>query len=68
MTLQKISAPSFAHLNENILVVQRTDFFNDEPAWHGIKCDNMEIYLEIIKTKKSFLPRAAMEIDPHSNK
>lgn len=64
MALQKMRTPGSSHLHESILVVKRTDFFNNDPAWHGIKTENVEPYLEIIKTKKYFLPRATMEIDP----
>lgn len=49
--------------DEMILVVKRSDFFKDEPAWNGLKKVNFDSYLSLIQNKKEFLPRAAMESD-----
>ena len=50
--------------DEHILVVKRSDFFVEEPAWSGLKEANFDTYLRIIQEKKDFLPRSQMEVDP----
>lgn len=49
--------------DEMILVVKRSDFFEQEPAWSGLKQVDCDSYLSLIQSKKEFLPRQAMEID-----
>lgn len=50
--------------DEMILVVKRADIFSVFPAWHGLAQEPLEHILEVIKSKKEFQPRSAMETDP----
>lgn len=50
-------------LDELILVVQRSILLKNN-AWHGIKSDDLDLYLNIIQRHREFLPRAIMENDP----
>jgi predicted NUDIX family phosphoesterase len=49
--------------DEMILVVKRSDFFEHNAPWAGLKQVNFDSYLSLIKNKKEFLPRTAMELD-----
>jgi len=51
-------------VDEQILVVKRTELFSKEPAWSGLKKVNFDDYLAIINEKKEFQPRSVMETDP----
>ncbi len=55
--------PSVSKLDEQILVVKRSQLFcNGE--WQGLKKVHFEDYLKIIQSNKEFLPRSVMENDP----
>ena len=41
--------------NELILVVNRTELFDADSAWHGLNDQNMEPFLQTIQAKKEFL-------------
>lgn len=58
--------PLMAHEDENILVVRRTELFNDNGTynvWQGLKEVDFDSYLKIIDSKKEFKPRSRMESD-----
>ena len=50
-------------LNEQILVVKRSQLFPDG-TWNGLEQVDMQEYLHIIRSHQEFQPRAAMEDDP----
>lgn len=50
--------------DELILVVKREDLFATHAAWHGMQKEPLDDIMHAIKTKKEFLPRSAMELDP----
>ncbi len=54
---------NMAH-DEAILVVKRTDIFANHPAWYGLKQQPLKDVMHMIKSRKEFLPRSVMEIDP----
>lgn len=51
--------------DELILVVKREDIFTTtHAAWYGMQQEPLDDILHAIKTKRSFLPRSVMELDP----
>lgn len=50
--------------DEEIVVLRRDDFFNEQPAWHGLQAVDFEFYKNLIKTKQLFIPRGLAEQDP----
>ncbi len=64
MPTQHTQALTYSHIpQESILVVKREHLF-PQGAWNGIRVDNFTRYLNIITTKKEFLPRQDMEQNP----
>jgi predicted NUDIX family phosphoesterase len=51
--------------DELILVVKRDDIFVTHAAWHGMQSEPLDAIMHAIKTKKEFLPRSVMEMDPN---
>lgn len=51
--------------DELILVVKREDAFAAHAAWYGLKHDVLDDVMQAIATKKEFLPRSVMELDPN---
>ena len=51
--------------DELILVVKREDIFATHAAWHGMQQQPVDDIMHAIKTKKEFLPRSVMELDPN---
>jgi predicted NUDIX family phosphoesterase len=50
--------------DEFILVVKRADVFAHHTPWNGLQHEPLKDIMHAIKTKKEFLPRSAMELDP----
>ena len=50
-------------LDENILVVARTQLFHQTPAWHGVNAQITD-YPELIMQHGCFIPRAHAETNP----
>ena len=65
ITPQNITSPVLPKHDEHILVVKRSLLFSSEPAWYGIKNNNLEHYLTVIREQQEFLPRSFMENDPN---
>lgn len=65
MMQSKQSAMQTANMahDEAILVVKRTDIFANHPAWHGLQQDSLKDVMQMIKSRKEFLPRSIMETD-----
>lgn len=61
--LQKQAQAQPAVKTERILVVKQSDFFAQEPAWHGLKAVDCDSYLQLIQEKKNFIPRNEAECD-----
>lgn len=49
------------HLDEEILVVRRSDLFQDTAPWHGINTQAFDTCMNIIQNHISFIPRAHAE-------
>lgn len=64
-TVTSSSAQQTPKIDEQILVIKRTDFFpHESECWQGLKKVDFDHYLTIIQEKKQFLPRSLMELDP----
>ncbi len=50
--------------DELILVVKREDVFAAHAAWYGMQQEPLDDIVRAIKTKRAFLPRSVMELDP----
>ena len=64
MTITTSSTVQHTVHDEMILVVKRSAFFAQTPAWQGIKKVDFDQYLDLIKQQQEFQPRSQMEIDP----
>ncbi|MEX0940103.1 MAG: hypothetical protein WDZ41_01990 [Candidatus Babeliales bacterium] len=62
-TIKQVNPISQKH-DEEILVVKRSELFDNELAWSGLKKVNFDNYLTLIQDKKEFLSRSLMEKDP----
>ena len=60
---QKTLSPSSLH-SEEILVVQRKKLFKNVPAWHGIKADVFDTFIDTIHSSAIFMPRPHAETNP----
>jgi predicted NUDIX family phosphoesterase len=49
--------------DEYVLVVKREYLFGSQQAWHGLRYENIDDYLQIIDQHKEFHPRSIMESD-----
>jgi len=49
--------------DELILVVKREHLLPAHQTWQGLKTDNMDSFVEIIKTHQEFMPRSRAEVD-----
>ena len=56
--------PANMEHDEAILVVKRTNIFANHSAWHGLEQEPLKDVMQMIKSRKEFLPRSIMEIDP----
>ena len=61
--IQKSAQATITIPDEQILVVKRTLLFGDA-SWQGLRRDNLEQYIELIKEHHEFMPRSIMESDP----
>lgn len=65
-TPKQAPAASRRKHDETIMVVKRADLFGDTDnnAWHGLRRENLQTYLDCIRTHHTFRPRSLMETDP----
>lgn len=61
---QTPQVPHVEKIDEQIFVVKRTQLFQKDTAWHGLKAGDMQTYLERAQNHQEYIARSHAELDP----